>query len=463
MVLKKLTLVVLISFLFFAKNSFAGEDSPTLIRDAETEKFLRDLSDPIFRAAGLDPKNINIYIVGDDSLNAFVSGGQNVFINTGLIQKYKTPNTLIGVIAHETGHIAAGHLARGSEAAGQVQDAMLLSYLLGIGAVVAGSPDAGIALIAGGSNSAERLYAKFTRTQEEAADNYAIKYLDIMQYPADGLVNLLEVFEKEMVGYKGQIDEYLLSHPVSRKRIDLIKNRTSEKKYSEKEMNQKLQRQMDMVLAKLEGFIGDPDSILAKYKNQNDELSNYKKSIALFHKGKISESLALLDPIIAKPNRENSERGFLLEMKGQILFESGDISNSILAYDKAIKLLSPKDSAQAKISFSSGILELKQGDKDLIELAIKRLEEAKIFEEESPFLFKQLANAYSKINEEGKSFLALAEYNLLIGKSDKCIKYAKSAKEKLNQNYKLELLRADDLIEIAKDQEAKKKVSPNNT
>jgi predicted Zn-dependent protease len=334
---------------------------------------------------------------------------------------------------------------------------MLLSYLLGIGAVIAGSPDAGIALIAGGSNSAERLYAKFTRTQEEAADNHAIEYLDKMQYPADGLVNLLELFEREMIGYKGQIDEYLLSHPISRKRIDLIKSRTAEKKHSGEKINQKLQRQMDMVLAKLEGFIADPDTTLAKYKNQNDELSNYKKSIALFHKGKIPESLALLDPIIEKPNRENSEKGFLLEMKGQILFESGDISNSILTYDKAIKLLSAKDSAQAKISFASGILTLKQSDKDLIELAIKNLEEAKIFEEESPFLFKQLANAYSKISDEGRSFLALAEYNLLIGKSDKCIKYAKSAKEKLDQNSKLELLRADDLIEIAKEQEAKKK------
>jgi predicted Zn-dependent protease len=457
MLRKKLTPVVLISFLFFAKISFASESSPTLIRDAETEKFLHNLSDPIFIAAGLDPRNINIYIVGDNSLNAFVSGGQNVFINTGLLQKYKTPDTLIGVIAHETGHIAAGHLARSSEAAGQAQGAMLLSYLLGIGAVIAGSPDAGIALIAGGSNSAERLYAKFTRTQEEAADNHAIEYLDKMQYPADGLVNLLELFEREMIGYKGQIDEYLLSHPISRKRIDLIKSRTAEKKHSGEKINQKLQRQMDMVLAKLEGFIADPDTTLAKYKNQNDELSNYKKSIALFHKGKIPESLALLDPIIEKPNRENSEKGFLLEMKGQILFESGDISNSILTYDKAIKLLSAKDSAQAKISFASGILTLKQSDKDLIELAIKNLEEAKIFEEESPFLFKQLANAYSKISDEGRSFLALAEYNLLIGKSDKCIKYAKSAKEKLDQNSKLELLRADDLIEIAKEQEAKKK------
>lgn len=446
-----LTFFTLIFVFFLAKISYA-QNGPSLIRDAETEKFLRDLSEPIFRAANLDPKNIRIYIVNDNSLNAFVSGGQNIFIHTGLIQKYQTPDTLIGVIAHETGHIAAGHLARSGEAASQAQGAMLLSYLLGIGAVVAGSPDAGMALIAGGSNTAQRLYTKFTRTQEEAADNHAIEYLDQLAYPADGLVELLELFESEMIGYKGQIDEYLLSHPVSRKRIDLIRARTADKNFSEKKINRKLQRQMNLVLAKLEGFIADPDTTLAKYQDRNDELSNYKKSIALFHKGKISESLALLDSIIETLHRDNFEKGFLLEMKGQILFESGNIQNSILAYDKAIKLLPAKDAAQAKISFASAILALKKNDKELLNLAIKKLEEAKIFEAESPFLFKQLANAYSKINDEGRSLLALAEFNLLINNKEKCTKYAKEAKEKLNKLATLELLRADDLLELAKDE-----------
>ena len=449
---KKLITLSLIFIFFLAKNSFA---EATLIRDAETEKFLHELSDPIFLAADLNPQNINIYLIGDESINAFVSGGQNVFINTGLLRKYKTPDTLIGVIAHETGHIAAGHLARSSEGQDQAQGAMLLSYLLGIGAVIAGSPDAGMALITGGSNTANRLYMKFNRNQEEAADQHAVEYLDKMSYPATGLVRLLEFFESELVGYKGQIDEYLLSHPVSRKRIDLIKSRTANRKFSDKKINQKLQRQMNIVLAKLEGFINNPDFVLTKYQNNHDEISNYVKSIALFKKGKIAESLALLDPIIEQ--NKTPEKGFLFELKGQILFESGDIENSIIAYDQSIKLLSAKDGAQAKIAFASGILVLQKDDEDLLKLAIKRLEEASLFENENPFLFKQLANAYSKIKDDGRSFLALAEFNLLIDKKDKCRKYAKEAKEKLDKSAKAELLRADDLLEIAKDEKEDKK------
>jgi predicted Zn-dependent protease len=455
--------LIITFFVIFAvaKNCFAAV---SLIRDAETEKFLHELADPIFRAANINVQNIKIYIVNDDSINAFVSGGQNVFINSGLILKFKTPDALIGVIAHETGHIAAGHLARSGEGQEQAQGAAILSYLLGIGAIIAGSPDAAMALISGGSNSAQRLYLKFTRNQEEAADEHAIEYLDKMSYPAAGLVKLLEFLETEMSGYQGQVDEYLLSHPVSQKRIDLIKARSAGKKFSNQEINRKLQKSMNIVSAKLESFIANPDATLIKYHDQNDELSNYKKSIALFRKGKSGASLKLLNKIIDQKNSaagtinyDKSKTGFLYELKGQILFESGYVQDSIIAYNQAIKLLAAPDAAQAKIAFACGILALKKNDPDLIEMAIKRLEEAKSFENESPFLFKQLAAAYFKIKNEGRSLLALAEFNLLMGEKKKCRKYAKEAKEKLDKSDKIELLHADDLIELTQEEKGQKK------
>lgn len=436
-------------FCFVASRAFA---EASLIRDAETEKFLHQLSDPIFIAAGLNPQNIKIYIVNDSSINAFVSGGQNVFINTGLIRKYKTPDALIGVIAHETGHIVGGHLARSSEGAAEAEGAMLLSYLLGIGAIAAGSPDAGAAILMGGNQTAQRIYLKFTRTQEEAADQYAVQFLDKLQYPADGLIRLLEFFKSEMAAYKDQIDEYLLSHPVSQKRIDLIKTRTEGKNFSDKKINQQLQNKMDRVSAKLEGFIDDPAELLKKYHNSSDDNSNYIKSIALFRNGKVDESLKLLNPIIAK----NSQDGFLYEVKGQILFESGRIQDSILAYNQAVKLLDSRDSAVIRVALAQAILTLKTSDQSLIKLAIKHLETAKKFESENPFLFKQLANGYSRLDDEGRSLLALAEFNLLIGEDKKCLKYAKQAKTHLDKNDKKELIRADDLIDLAKDKKDQK-------
>ncbi len=453
---KKLAVFFSLIFVFLIQKNARAELA--LIRDAETEKFLRELTIPVFKAAGLNPQNIKIYIINDDSINAFVSGGQNIFINTGLIRKYNTPDALIGVVAHESGHITSGHLARSSEGASQAEGVMLLSYLLGIGAVAAGSPDAGSALIMGGSQTAQRIYMKFTRTQEEAADQHAIEYLDKMKYPATGLVRLLEFFESEMIGYKDQIDEYMLSHPVSRKRIDLIKARTANKNFSDQKINQQLQPEMNRVLAKLEGFIENPDELLKKYKNRNDEDANYIKSIALFRKGKTDQSLKLLDEIIdaaKKSGKNKSELGFLFELKGQVLFESGQTQNSILAYNQADKNLSLQDSGITKISLAAGILALKTKDKNLIKLAITKLEEAEKFESDNPLLFRNLANAYSKLDDEARSLLALAEFNLLIGEKDKCRKYAKAAKEKFGKSEKTEILRADDLLELAKEEKVK--------
>jgi predicted Zn-dependent protease len=438
---------------FFAQILYANAAGVNLIRDAETEKFLRDLTNPVFKAAGLNPQNVKIYIINDDSINAFVSGGQNVFINTGLIQKYATPDALIGVLAHETGHITSGHLVRSSEGQGQAEGAMLLSYLLGIGAIVAGSPDAGAALIMGGGQTAERLYMKFTREQEEAADAHAIEYLDKMQYPADGLVDLLQSFSDDMRAYQGQIDEYLLSHPVSQKRIDVIKARTAGKKFSDKKINHKLQPEMEWVIAKLEGFIANPDVTLRRYENRHDVFSNYKKAIAFSKKGNADAALALLNPIIA----ENSQNGFLLETKGQFLFESGRVEDSIISYDKAIKMLDVQTSAQIKIAFATAIFTLKKNDATLVKLGLKRLNEAKDFESDNPFLFRQLAAGYDKINDDGRSMLALAEFNLLVGEKEKCRKYAKEAKEKLAKTNKIDLLRADDLIDLAKEDKKDKK------
>lgn len=454
--IKKILIIIFTTQIYLASTAFA---QISLIRDAQIEKFLRDLSDPIFNVADLDSKNINIYIVNDESLNAFVSGGQNVFINIGLIQKYSTPDTLIGVVAHEVGHIKAGHLARSGEAYEKAQSTMLLSYLLGIGAVVAGSADAGIAIISGSMDSAGRMFLKFNRSQEESADLHAIKYLEELQYPTDGLVKLLEYFQMQMVGYEGQIDEYLLSHPVSKKRIDIIKNNTKNYHYLDKKINPKLQRQLDIVQKKLEGFTQNTDEVLRKYQNQNNELANYVKAIAYFKKGQISESIKLLDSVILV-TKDNEELGFLFELKGQILFESGDITESIIAYGRSIKLLENKYSAQAKISFATAILNLNNNDKELLKLAIKNLEEAEIYEKQTPFLFKQLANSYNKIGSKWQSYFNLAEYHLLLNDYKKSSKYAKKSKELFEKSAdaenKVYAIKIDDLVFLAKKEDKDK-------
>jgi predicted Zn-dependent protease len=475
--LKIISKLIFLSVFFSISLTFKSSDSysqsVSLIRDAEVEKFLFDLSLPVIKAANLDEKNIKIFIVNDQSINAFVSGGQNIFINIGLITKYQTPDALIGVIAHEIGHISAGHLARSKEGAEEATAAMIMSYLLGIGAAAAGSPDAALALILGGNSSATRLYLKYNRTQEEAADLHAMKYLDEINYPPDGLIKLLEFFQSQMIASETQIDEYWLSHPISKKRIDAIKNKSIKTNFSNQKINEKLQNQMNWVLAKLEGFTADANLTEEKYRNQNDIFSKYKYAIALHHLSKSDQAIKIIDEIISSlsDKKNNLEIGFLLEVKGQFFFESGNIEQSILAYNEAIKKIdsansekfvaknsakySAKYSAQAKIAFATAILSLTENDSELLNLAIKNLFEAKKYEENNPTLFYQISKSYAKLNDEGRSMLALAKFNCLIADYKKCQKYSEIAAEKLTDT-KAEKLQAEDLIEESKKNISKK-------
>lgn len=418
----------------------------SLIRDAQTEKFLRDLCGPIFNAAGINSEEVKIYIVNDNSINAFVSQGRNIFINTGLIRKFDNPDALIGVIAHEVGHIVGGHVARSSEEINKASNTILLSYLLGAGAILAGSPEAGQGIIMGGSNAAEKLYLKYSRSQEEAADKYALQYLDKINYPAEGLIKLLEFFDSQNRGYEDYLDEYAQSHPVSRKRIDYLKF-NYKKKNNNNEISKALLKEMSDVLSKLEGFIDNPNIIIEKYKNSNSENAKYSKAIALHRIGNSKEAKKLINEIIFN----NKNDGFLYELKAQIEFESGDIKNSILSYKQAIKNLSNRDSSQSKIYMASAIILVANKDKDLLEIALTNLKQAKEYEKENPFLFKQLSVVYNKINDEARSMAALAEYNFLLGDLKKSKKYANKAKEKFdefdNKNlFKQDKISLDDLI-----------------
>ncbi len=449
---------VIIVLLLITKIADAGSGL-SIIRDTEAENFLYDLTRPIFEAANLDPKEIKIYIVGDNSLNAFVSGGQNVFIHSGLITKYNKPDVLIGVLAHETGHISGGHLARSSEEMKSATNALLLTYLVGLAAAVTANADAGSALIMGGNQVMERLVLKYTRGQEEAADSLALQYLDKIHYPATGLLELLQLFNNEESSYKGQIDEYSLTHPVSRKRInfikahiagsDSIKNHTAEEKSSDKEINSILEPRMKRVVVKLEAFLGDSNSIIKKYY-KNDDLSKYARTIAYFKKGKIKESLDILDEII----NSNSNDGYLWELKGQILFETGQIKESIAAYNLALKFQTGNKSL-VKIALATAIIALDDADKTLLNIAISNLLSAKREEQDNPEIFKQLASAYSKKNDMGNAYLSLAEYNLMINKTDKATEYAKLAKDNLESTDRAGIIQAEDIIAISKKKDKK--------
>jgi predicted Zn-dependent protease len=449
------TSAIIIHNFILAKNLYA---QISIIREAETEKFLRDICYPLFKVAGLNTKNLKIYIINDDSINAFVAGGQNIFINSGLIKKFSDPSIISGVIAHEIGHIASSHLAKGSETFSNNANATFLGYLLGIGAIISGNPEIGSAILMGSSHVGNRLALKFNRSQEESADILALTYLEKLKLPTKGLLEIMTYFQEQSLASQNIINPYDLTHPASSSRIKLIKNHALKYKYANAEFDKKITKNFHQAQAKLDGFLDDIETILKSKKNKFDEYSQLSKAIAYFRKNDFEKAHQLIEKLI----KNDPKNGFLHELKAEFLFNENKIYEAILNYKKALYFLDEQSKTLSQIAFANAILELKTDDKFLLNLAIENLQKSQKYESENALIFKSLASAYSLDNKKGKAILALAEYNYILEDYDKAQKLANEAITELEKTQdKISQLRAQDLAEIIKNNKNNKNKSKN--
>ena len=438
LIIKLLQIIIILSF--FINKSYARTFS--IIRDSEIEDFLQEITSPIIKAANLEEKNIKIHIINDQNINAFVTKGQNIFINSGLILKYKDPNILIGVIAHEVGHIAGGHLAQGYENMSNAGNIAALGYLAGIAAAITANNDAGLAILMGSTQLTQRLALKYNRSQEEAADRMALEYLKKTNNSPKGLMKLLEHFKSEEIGYRKSINEYALTHPINTKRINFIKS--SLNNFQDQKPNITQYDKMQYIIAKLAAFLIDGSKGLEIFKS-NSPYDIYGRSISYFKKGDLKNSLLSINKLIEM----QPSNGYFYELKGQIQFESGLTKESISSYKVAINLL--PNPILAKIAISNSILSLKKDDKELIAYAIRTLNKARIKEANNKYILQQLAGAYNKINQKGRSYLSLSELNLLKEDCKKAKKFANKALEKLKKDDKIFILKANDIKNICAD------------
>ncbi|HET8727642.1 MAG TPA: M48 family metalloprotease, partial [Alphaproteobacteria bacterium] len=228
----------------------------SLIRDAEIEHTIRTYAEPIFQVAGISPQAVDIYLVNDPSLNAFVAGGQNLYIHTGLLLAAEAPDEIIGVIAHEVGHIAGGHLARGQEEIESARRTALLTSLLGMAAAVAsGDGGLGAAVVGGGATIAQRDFLSFTRTMENSADQAGLAYLDRAGYSAEGLLHFLERLENQELVPSSREAEYVRTHPLTHDRVEAVRERVAHSPNTGKPFPPDYDEMLVRVKAKLFGFL----------------------------------------------------------------------------------------------------------------------------------------------------------------------------------------------------------------
>ena len=413
-----------------------------LIRDAEIEKILRDYSTPLFVAAGLKPDDVNIYIVQDDTLNAFVAGGQNLFLHTGLIMETKTPEELKGVIAHETGHMALGHnVTRDQQAMGAFQNTSLITMGLGALALFAGAPDAAMALFASSSQFGMLSAFKFTRAEESAADQFGLDILKTTKQSADGLPSFMEHFRYEELMSESRRDPYFRSHPISSDRISAIQRRAKEVTAVAEPQSQKTIDELAMMKAKLVGFIGPANRVLSRYPASDQSMpAKYARAIAAYRAVDIKAALAQTDDLITADPTDP----YFYELKGQILFESGRAEESVGPHRKSVEL--EPHAALLKVNLARSLMATKS--EEAIKEAEGLLMDALQLEADNAFAWNQLATCYAKQDRIGDADLATAEEAFIRGDMSRAFTFARRARDKLT----LETpngQRADDIMALA--------------
>jgi predicted Zn-dependent protease len=418
-----LTVLFALAGILCATAPAANAQRVSFIRDAETENTIRAYAAPLLVAARLEPSAVRILIVNDKSLNAFVAAGQNLFVNTGLIMRAKDASEVIGVLAHETGHIAGGHLIRSSHAIKNASAATILGYILGGAAVIAGRPDVGAAVIGGAQNTALRTYLKFSRTQESAADQSAVRYLDATRQSSRGLLAFMNTLgEQELLSVRRQ-DPYVQTHPLTRDRVSFLEHHVSKSRYSDIPISTKFKMAHARMVAKLRAFTLSKRLTLRHYPKSDTSLpARYARAIAHYRSAGTGKALGIMRRLIA----ERPDDPYFHELNGQILFESGRVGEAIPSYEKAVELLP----GSALLMNDLAKAQIERDDPELRDRAIRHLKAALVLEPKRPFTWRLLATAEGKNGNMVESWRALAEEALLVGRLDNAINLAKRSQSK---------------------------------
>lgn len=412
-----------------------------LVRDAEVEGIIRAYATPLFQAAGLDAESVRIYLVSDDSLNAFVAGGMNLFINTGLLMRAESANQIIGVIAHETGHIAGGHLARTQEALKNASTEAIIAFVLGMAVVVAGQGDAGTAIIGGGTAMAQADLLKYSRTQESAADHAGVSYLDATGQSSRGMLEFFEILEGQELLLTGRQDPYLRTHPLTAERIDFVRQHVENSPFSEAEDPPEFRIKFERMRAKLVGFLRPLNRVLQDYPESDTSLAaRYARAIAYYRAGDLDRSMQLLDQLLA----EHPDDPFFHELKGQILMEHGRGREAIPYYETAVRLAPHEPLLRLALAQT----QLDTEDPDLNRSALRHLEEVTRIEQRNASAWRLLSIAYGRDGQIPMAALALAEAALARGNKDEARAQADRALQQLPEGSPA-WLRAQDIFAAA--------------
>ena len=427
----------------------APAQAQSILRDAETERFFRDMSRPLIKAAGLDERSVQIVMVGDSSINAFVTGGQNVFFHSGLLLAADNVNEVEGVMAHELGHIAGGHNVRFGEGAGPATAISLLSLLGAAAAVAAGAGEAGMALLGLGTQAATGKFLSFTRDQESRADQAGARYLGLAGLSGKGSIDFFKKLQNQEFRLAiPQNNEYARTHPLSGTRISNLQSVYEVSPAYERPSDPALQARFLRIKGKLAGYVEDPARVMRLYPESDNSIpAHYARAYAWHRSAYVDQALAEAEYLLKKDPNDP----WFLELKGQILLESGRADEAIPILRKAVAQVPDEPLVMTLLGHALISTETREAYAEaepLLKKAISR-------DRENPFAWYQLGVIYDRLGDKPRAALASAERLSLQGNAAGAAMNAQIARGGLPRGTP-DWLRADDIALAAADELDKK-------
>lgn len=429
---------------FYVPISYAAPESANsgrvIIRDSEIEKNITNWTTGVIGAAGMRPNQVNIILVQSPEVNAFVAGGANIFLYTGLIDLSDDVGQVVGVIAHEVGHIAGGHLSRTADVGKNASFEAMLGALVGIGAAIAtGDSSAAAAGISIGQGQAMNKFLAFSRVQESSADQAGFRFLTSAGLSPTGLPGFLEKLSSQELLPASQQSPFVRTHPLSRDRVEALQHKVNESSLRTKAFPAEWDQQYARVKAKLLGFTS-PLQVTYKYPSSDQSIpAQYARAISSYRLNQITPALEKVDSLIA----QEPKNPYFYELKGQILFEFGKAALSVAPYEKAV-LYAP-DSGLIRMALAQSLIESSGQNTAKLQSAIEHLKRAEKDEPRSPQIKRLLATAYGRMGKEPEARVYLAEEALMRGNRKDAFRMADAALKQLPGNSP-EALRAKDII-----------------
>ncbi|RYE01870.1 MAG: peptidase M48 [Sphingomonadales bacterium] len=425
-----------------------------LLRDAETEALLNDMARPLFEAAGLSPANTRVVLIGDNSINAFVAGGQIVYVHSGLLDAADTANEVQGVIAHEIGHITGGHAVFQND--GGYGSISILSLLLGAAAMAAGSPEAGTGILMMGQRAAIGKYLAFSRVQESSADSAGARYLIAAGITGKGMLSFFNKLTAQMHRYgyyttNPEVDPFSQTHPMSNDRVENLKADLQNAPTWTKPLDAGIEARFKRVQAKLRGYMNDPQATLRRYPLSDQSVAAHYARAYAYHKSGYPEQAAAETGALVKIAPKDP---YFLELEGQILLESGKPREALVPLREATAL----SNNQPLIATTFGHALIATDDKANLAEAETILRQAVVRDNENPFAWFNLGTVYERKGDEPRTALATAERAHLMGDAGVALMSARAAMSGLPSGSS-DWIRAQDIMMVSqtKLEEQKKK------